>query len=248
MPSSEEFEEVKFEELNQIENLEGSLNSTFDQDSSDDGTLNEPVAETIKRDFNAVLLKFKYVINPTKTVRGISGSSSSNSNNKSMKAPLLYDWDLWGPLLLCTFMATLLQNHNHIETKIINGRQVEFTNESASFTDVFLIIWCGAGIVTLNSQLLGGKISFFQSVCVLGYCILPLTVSLVICKILLFMGSASSTFAVRGITVLTALGWSIFSASSFLGYSQPYGKKALIHYPICLFYVVIAWIVVTHYS
>ena len=30
MPSSEEFEEVKFEELNQIENLEGSLNSTFD--------------------------------------------------------------------------------------------------------------------------------------------------------------------------------------------------------------------------
>ena len=35
--------------------------------------------------------------------------------------------------------------------------------------------------VTLNAQLLGGKISFFQSVCVLGYCIFPLNVASVLC-------------------------------------------------------------------
>ena len=81
-----------------------------------------------------------------------------------MVAPLLYDWDLWGPLLLCTLMAILLQG-------------THTSQHSANFTDVFILGWCGAGVVTVNSQLLGGKISFFQSVCVLGYCILPLTFS-----------------------------------------------------------------------
>lgn len=190
----------------------------------DDGTLNEPVAETIKRDLFAVINKFKYVIQPTKIVRNTGASS----------APLLYDWDLWGPLLLCTLMACLLQNRH--------------TDHSASFTDVFLIVWCGAAVVTVNAQLLGGKISFFQSVCVLGYCILPLTVALVSCKFLIYFGSSSkSTFGLRAGLVFISLCWSIFSANTFLGYSQPYGKKALAHYPICLFYVVIAWIVITHY-
>ena len=33
---------------------------------------------------------------------------------------------------------------------------------------VFVIVWVGSLIVTLNTKLLGGNISFFQSVCVLG--------------------------------------------------------------------------------
>ena len=40
---------------------------------------------------------------------------------------------------------------------------------SLVFAAVFFIVWFGAGVVTLNAQLLGGNISFFQSVCVLGY-------------------------------------------------------------------------------
>ena len=36
-------------------------------------------------------------------------------------------------------------------------------------------------IVTLNTKLLGGSISFFQSVCVLGYCIFPLNIASFIC-------------------------------------------------------------------
>ena len=45
------------------------------------------------------------------------------------------------------------------------------------FSSVFVIVWFGAFIVTLNAQLLGGTISFFQSVCVLGYCVAPLTLA-----------------------------------------------------------------------
>ncbi|CAN0498224.1 unnamed protein product, partial [Ectocarpus sp. 8 AP-2014] len=52
------------------------------------------------------------------------------------------------------------------------------------FAAVFVVVWCGAALVTLNAQLLGGTISFFQSVCVLGYCVFPLLVSAVLCLIL----------------------------------------------------------------
>ncbi len=36
------------------------------------------------------------------------------------------------------------------------------------FAAAFVVVWLGASLVTVNAQLLGGNISFFQSVCVLG--------------------------------------------------------------------------------
>lgn len=56
--------------------------------------------------------------------------------------------DLWGPLLLCTFMATVLQ-----------GAEVaDNTNDGGpEFAEVFVLVWIGAAVVTLNSKLLGGN-------------------------------------------------------------------------------------------
>ena len=54
-------------------------------------TLDEPIKETIRRDLVAVGSKFYHVLYPKE------------------KKSLLKDWDLWGPLILCTFMATVLQ-------------------------------------------------------------------------------------------------------------------------------------------
>lgn len=48
------------------------------------------------------------------------------------------------------------------------------------FTGVFVIVWLGAAIVTLNAKLLGGAVSFFQSVCVIGYCLFPIVVSAIV--------------------------------------------------------------------
>jgi len=45
------------------------------------------------------------------------------------------------------------------------------------FGAVFIVTWCGAAVVTLNAKLLGGSVSFFQSICVLGYCLFPLVIS-----------------------------------------------------------------------
>ena len=75
--------------------LEGELTNSNAGGSSDApnfDTLNEPIKETILRDLKAVGMKFKHVIIPTEKKR------------------LLSDWDLWGPLILCTFMAFMLEN------------------------------------------------------------------------------------------------------------------------------------------
>lgn len=79
--------------------------------------------------------------------------------------------DLWGPLLVCLLLSIILS----------------FTapgdSGSLVFAAVFVIVWFGAAAVTINAQLLGGSISFFQSVCILGYCVFPLTLSAMACLI-----------------------------------------------------------------
>ena len=63
------------------------------------------------------------------------------------KNSILKEWDLWGPLVLCTFMATILQ-----------GSSSDNINDGGpEFAEVFVIVWIGAMVVTLNSKLLGGN-------------------------------------------------------------------------------------------
>ena len=81
--------------------------------------------------------------------------------------------DLWGPLLVCLLLSSTLS---------FTAPQ---SSASLVFAAVFVIVWCGAAMVTVNAQLLGGSISFFQSVCILGYCVFPLTISAMAC---LFIG------------------------------------------------------------
>lgn len=52
--------------------------------------------------------------------------------------------------------------------------------------------------------------SFFQSLCVLGYCILPLTVAMIVCRIVLLGGTGGVSFAVRLVVVTASFGWSTF--------------------------------------
>lgn len=82
--------------------------------------------------------------------------------------------DLWGPLLVCLLLSSVLS--------------ISAPSDSSSlvFATVFVIVWCGAALVTVNAQLLGGSISFFQSVCILGYCVFPLTLASICLLILSF--------------------------------------------------------------
>lgn len=101
-------------------------------------TLDEPVSETIKRDLNQIKEKLIVVLMP------LSQDAQENVLHK------LKDWDLWGPLVVCLSLSILLS--------------ISAPTNSASvvFAAVFVIVWLGAGAVSLNAQLLGGTISFFQ--------------------------------------------------------------------------------------
>merc|ERR1719452_436188 len=123
------------------------------------------------RDLSAVASKFYHVLYPKE------------------KGSLLKEWDLWGPLILCTLMATILQGHGTEERDSSEG--------GPEFAEVFVIVWVGAMIVTLNTKLLGGSISFFQSVCVLGYCLLPLVLSLICCRVVLLATQNTALVIVR---------------------------------------------------
>jgi hypothetical protein len=46
---------------------------------------------------------------------------------------------------------------------------------------VFAEVALGAIVLTINCILLGGEIVFFQSVCLLGYCLFPLVVAAIVC-------------------------------------------------------------------
>ncbi|KAK7503906.1 hypothetical protein BaRGS_00005029 [Batillaria attramentaria] len=204
--------------------LEGEIAVSGAAKTDDElSTLDEPVRETIMRDLKAVGFKFYHVLYP-----------------KQSKL-LLREWDLWGPLILCTFMAMMLQG----STGELND--VNKNDGGPQFAEVFVIYWVGAAVVTLNSKLLGGNISFFQSICVLGYCVCPLAIALIICRIILAAASQNLVlFIVRFVFVTAAFVWSTFASIAFLADSQPRGRKALAMYPLVLFYFIISWLIISH--
>ena len=62
--------------------------------------------------------------------------------------------------------------------------------------------------------------SFFQSVCTLGYCLVPLTISLIISRILLIFASITFrlVFTLKVVIVSTSLVWSVWGECSPLSY------------------------------
>ena len=169
-------------------------------------TLDEPVSETILRDLKQIGIKLKHVLFPTDSKQ------------------VLREWDLWGPLLLCLSLA------------ISMSWGAPETQKSLVFAAVFVIIWCGAGLVTVNGALLGGNISFFQSVCVLGYCIFPLNIASVI-------GHFWSNQIFRSIVVLLAFAWSTKASVGFMAQLVPENRRSLGVYPVFLFYLTLSWMV-----
>jgi len=173
-------------------------------------TLDEPIWATIFRDLKVIGIKMWYVLLPRGT-----GSKE------------LRDWDLWGPFLLCFALALLLTIMSTANSSEDSG---------IVFSAIFIIVWLGAGVVTINTKLLGGKSSFFQSVCVLGYCLTPLVVSTLI---ILFWRNIWFVIAV----VAVGFAWSTWASVGFLAEFIKPERKIIAIYPVFLFYMVIAWFI-----
>ncbi|TYZ61539.1 hypothetical protein PybrP1_006863 [[Pythium] brassicae (nom. inval.)] len=182
--------------------------------SGAENTLDEPVSETILRDVRLVAGKLRVVLVPR------------NTSEETLKA--LRDWDLWGPLMLCLSLSIMLS-------------MTAPAHQSAMvFTGVFVVVWAGAAVVTINAQLLGSTISFFQSVCVLGYCVFPLNIATLLCMVL---GVVVSHVALRLLIVGVGFLWSTRASVVFMSTLVPPKRKALTVYPVLLFYLFISWMV-----
>mmetsp|Transcript_15243 Transcript_15243/g.15995 ORF Transcript_15243/g.15995 Transcript_15243/m.15995 type:complete len:197 (-) Transcript_15243:28-618(-) len=179
-------------------------------------TLDEPVSETILRDVKQVVSKLKIVLLP------LGKDSNQNILQK------LREWDLWGPLLVCLLLSSTLS---------FTAPQ---SSASLVFAAVFVIVWCGAAMVTLNAQLLGGSISFFQSVCILGYCVFPLTISAIVC---LIIGFIYKQLIIKAIIVSVGFVWSTRASVVFMNQVICDERRTLAVYPVFFFYTFIAWMI-----
>ncbi|KAI0635977.1 Yip1-domain-containing protein [Trametes polyzona] len=174
-------------------------------------TLDEPVTTTIARDLLSIYTKLIQVLYPPKS-RG--------------DRDLLRDWDLWGPLVLCLALGILLS---------INAPPAQ---SLGVFTSVVVIIAVGSLVVTVQAKLLGGRVSFFQGLCVLGYCVAPLNIAALV-----------STFVhliyVRAPVALAAWAWCVWASVNFLDGTKIEAQRILLAvYPLLLFYFVLAWMII----
>mmetsp|Transcript_23378 Transcript_23378/g.37423 ORF Transcript_23378/g.37423 Transcript_23378/m.37423 type:complete len:199 (+) Transcript_23378:580-1176(+) len=174
------------------------------------GTLDEPVSETILRDLRLIGIRLRHVLVPNATTQSE-----------------LRNWDLWGPLIFCLMLAMSMSFGANDDA-----------DASLIFSAVFVIVWLGAAVVTVNAALLGGKISFFQSVCVLGYCLFPLNVVSLLVAII----GVNHKNIKLGVIIVGAL-WSVKASVGFMEQFVPDGRKALGLYPVFLFYVTLSWMI-----
>lgn len=140
-------------------------------------TIDESVWETLRRDLLAVWSKMREVLYPkylfggsmlanTDSIRGVYANlreaglqgareelvglagralDADNLLASGGMSEGLRDWDLWGPLIFCLLLSLLLSaSAPHDETSLV-------------FSGVFVMVWLGEVLVTMQIKLLGGN-------------------------------------------------------------------------------------------
>jgi len=208
-------------------------------------TIDESVWDTLSRDLLAVWEKMRQVLWPKYLLGGllqrgggIGGAERGEGNSlrggmmglagrwpdaevvlQGGMSEGLRDWDLWGPLVFCLLLSLLL------------SMTAQSDQKSLVFSGVFAMVWIGEAVVTLQIKLLGGNISFFQSVCIIGYTLFPLVIAALL--------SALHLPAIARIPVyIVLIAWSLAAGVSILGGSGVVRNRVGIAvYPLLVFYV-----------
>ena len=136
----------------------------------------------------------------------------------------LRNWDLWGPLVFCMILAITLAISASDDQKAI------------VFAGVFVVVWAGSAIITLNGMLLGGQISFFQTVCVFGYCLFPICIASI-------CAAVWGNIIWKCIVSVVATTWASRAAVGFMSQLVSPKRKMLAVYPVILFYVSFGWLI-----
>ncbi|KAI9799512.1 MAG: hypothetical protein M1833_004034 [Piccolia ochrophora] len=203
-------------------------------------TIDESVWDTLSRDLLAVWEKMRQVLWPKYLLggvltqgEGIGGASREGLGGlwgvgrwpdaevvlQAGMSEGLRDWDLWGPLIFCLLLSVLLS---------ITAQE---SQKALVFSGVFAMVWIGEAVVTLQIKLLGGNISFFQSVCIIGYTLFPLVIAALL--------SALHLPTIPRIPIyIVLIIWSLAAGVSILGGSGVVKNRVGIAvYPLFVFYV-----------
>ena len=223
-------------------------------------TLDEPVSETIRRDLREVGAKLKLVLLPRASQHGvldrlkewdlwgplavcltlsIALSAGAPESQRALVFAAVFvvvgdcveinqcvGWPCW-------LRRAVRNRHRHA---------IEQASRRWTRRKMFIStqVWAGAAIVTLNAQLLGGRISFFQSVCVLGYSIFPLDCGAFAC---LLLHALTRSFLLRLAVVGTCFAWSTRVSVVFFSEIIEAKRRALAIYPVFGFYAFLAWMI-----
>uniref|UniRef100_A0A915EEP2 Protein YIPF n=1 Tax=Ditylenchus dipsaci TaxID=166011 RepID=A0A915EEP2_9BILA len=78
--------------------------------------------------------------------------------------------------------------------------------------------------------------SFFQALCVIGYCLLPSVFAALMCKVVgLLIYQHTSLLLLRLLLAAFGFMWSTYASMSFLAGTQPENRRLLGFYPVILF-------------
>ncbi|KAK9832638.1 hypothetical protein WJX81_006038 [Elliptochloris bilobata] len=170
-------------------------------------TLDEPVWATVKRDLKRIGDNLVLVVFPFRS--------------RDQQSAALRNWDLWGPMAFTLVLAICLS--------------IGSPKPSAVFSLVFGTCAAGAVVLTVNVVLLGGNIGFFQSMCLLGYCLFPMDLAAIVAA---FVSNAIARWVVVGV----ALAWASWASVPFIGGSVSPARQLLAVYPLLLLYATIGWL------
>lgn len=244
-----------------VSNLDGQLSDgpidIRQRLSNDYNQLDEPILDTLMRDLTGIYNKMKIIALPL--------------SSYDIYKIVLRGWDLWGPLILCTFLAFELHHSDHQEAgKLHTGPQ---------FSDVFVLVWFGSSIVSLNYRLLSassiysGQISkqqqsrssqvdgaqgdqsareeahqtlvsppsLFQLICVFGYCLVAPCFGLIVLKLFSFQRLFFERILIG---LIFGFAWPTFCAIRILARYQHPSKRMLAIYPIGLYYFVLSCMII----
>merc|ERR1711957_738165 len=109
------------------------------------------------------------------------------------------------------------------------------------FSAVFCSMSIGAAVVTLNAQLLDGTVSFFQSVCILGYCVFPFVISAILIAIL--KNTWFGHVWINLIWVFVGFIWATRASSVFIGQYIRRERRFLAVFPVFFYYALLGWLV-----
>lgn len=123
-----------------------------DDRRASNNTLDESVWDTLSRDLFAIWAKMKAVLYPKFTFKRwpdandvLESGGNVGAFGSSGGTAVIGDWDMWGPLVFCLLLSTLLS----FRAKDAQKQDV--------FAGVFALVWVGEAVVTAQIKLLGGN-------------------------------------------------------------------------------------------